>query len=105
MARWWMLGLLCPFCAVRPAQTSAGLDEALPPAAMIARLGGDEFGVLLPDTQLTEVNTHVEELIASLREPFMLQGYRVEVDASIGIAVAPEHGTKFEELLQHADVA
>jgi diguanylate cyclase (GGDEF)-like protein/PAS domain S-box-containing protein len=86
-------------------EVAARLGQSLPSPAMIARLGGDEFGVLLPHTNLVQINAHVERMIASLREPFMLQGYRVEVDVSIGIAVAPEHGTKFDLLFQRADVA
>jgi len=86
-------------------EVAARLSYALPPAAMISRLGGDEFGVLLPNTDRAHIDTHVAAMIASLREPFVLRGYRVEVDASVGIAVAPEHGTTFDVLFQHADVA
>ncbi len=42
---------------------------------------------------------------AELAAPFVLEGASLDVEASIGIAVTPEHGTDFEALLQHADVA
>jgi diguanylate cyclase (GGDEF)-like protein len=72
----------------------------------VARLGGDEFGVLLPDLagpdEAMETATH---LLSELREPFSIDGLTLEVDASIGIACAPEHGSDVEQLNQRADIA
>jgi len=86
-------------------EVAARLRRALPSQTLIARLGGDEFGVWLPSIDVQWIDGHVEAMIAALREPFMLQGYRVEVDLSIGIAMAPEHGTNFDLLFRRADVA
>jgi len=41
----------------------------------------------------------------ALQEPFTLQGLALEVEASIGLALYPEHGNDPDELLQHADIA
>ena len=72
----------------------------------VARLGGDEFGVLLPDCASHEEASEVaQRLLGQLREPFSIDGLTLEVDASIGIACWPEHGTDVEQLNQRADIA
>jgi diguanylate cyclase (GGDEF)-like protein len=72
----------------------------------IARLGGDEFVVLIPDLPSTaQAVLTAEKLTAALTEPFVIDGVTVDVGASIGVAVTPEHGDDFDELMQHADVA
>jgi diguanylate cyclase (GGDEF)-like protein len=72
----------------------------------VARLGGDEFAVLLPRIETAEgAVTVAAKLQATLAEPFMLEGLNLDVEASIGLAVYPDHGADFDELLQHADIA
>jgi diguanylate cyclase (GGDEF)-like protein len=72
----------------------------------IARLGGDEFVVLLPDVaDAVHAQTLGRRIRAELAAPFVLEGVSLDVEASVGIAVTPEHGTDFQALLQHADVA
>jgi diguanylate cyclase (GGDEF)-like protein len=72
----------------------------------IARLGGDEFVVLLPDVaDAVHAQTLGRRIRAELAAPFVLEGVSLDVEASVGIAVTPEHGTDFSTLLQHADVA
>jgi diguanylate cyclase (GGDEF)-like protein len=70
------------------------------------RLGGDEFGLLLSpllnDSQATEVAERVRD---DLRRSFLLDNITLHVDASIGIAIAPDHGDAADTLLQRADVA
>jgi diguanylate cyclase (GGDEF)-like protein len=80
----------------------ASLDEQ----DTVARLGGDEFGVLLPDCESHEQASEVAHgLLHQLREPFSIDGLTLEVDGSIGIACAPDHGTDVEQLNQRADIA
>ncbi|MEA2444582.1 MAG: hypothetical protein QOJ12_1874 [Thermoleophilales bacterium] len=82
------------------------LTEALRDSDVLARLGGDEFAVLLPDLAEVETATAVAERIrAALEQPFELQDITVHVGASVGIALAPDHGDSADELLQRADVA
>jgi diguanylate cyclase (GGDEF)-like protein len=82
------------------------LQTSLDEQHMVARLGGDEFGVLLPDLQSREAASVVaKRLLDQLRDPFLIDGLTLEVDASIGIASAPEHGTAVEQLIQRADIA
>ncbi len=72
----------------------------------IARLGGDEFVVLLPDLPTSvHAQTLGRRLRSQLSTPFMLEGVRLDVEASMGVALFPAHGSDFSTLLQHADVA
>jgi len=72
----------------------------------IARLGGDEFGILLPTIADANAALGVAEKIRqALREPFALEGITLDLDASVGIALYPDHGRDVETLLQRADVA
>jgi diguanylate cyclase (GGDEF)-like protein len=71
----------------------------------VARLGGDEFAVLAPGADRDEIVTIAERVGGALEEPFTVQGVRLDVQASIGIALSPEHGDAGDTLLQRADVA
>ncbi|SFE92685.1 putative bifunctional diguanylate cyclase/phosphodiesterase [Blastococcus tunisiensis] len=88
-------------------RVAATLQAAVRPEDLVVRLGGDEFGVLLahlPDTAAAQ--GRAEQLLRRLREaPFTVEGVDLSVDASIGVALAPEHGRTLPELLQRADVA
>jgi len=82
------------------------LRLALRESDTVARLGGDEFGVLLPRVDGPEAATEVaNDLLGRLREPFVVDDLTLEVDASIGVACFPDHGTHTETLIQRADIA
>lgn len=74
---------------------------------MVARLGGDEFVILLEDIAHPEDAARVaEEIIHVLSKPFQLtQSNDVQIGASIGISLYPEHGASYEILMDHADAA
>jgi diguanylate cyclase (GGDEF)-like protein len=87
-------------------QATVRLREALRDSDVLARLGGDEFAVLLPTLASVESATAVAERIrGAFEQPFELQDITVHVGASVGIALAPDHGKSADELLQRADVA
>jgi diguanylate cyclase (GGDEF)-like protein len=71
----------------------------------VARLGGDEFAVLLRRTELPDVTSAAEEILAEFDEPFVVQGVTVQVEASLGITRYPSHGDDADTLLRRADVA
>jgi diguanylate cyclase (GGDEF)-like protein len=82
------------------------LARSLRAGDTIARLGGDEFGVLasgLDDAE--DALVIARKLRQAVEWPFTLGGFTLEVEASIGIAIFPEHGTDVDTLLRHADVA
>jgi diguanylate cyclase len=87
-------------------QLGPRLTAAAGSTGTVARLGGDEFGLVLsPLVDLSAATEMAERVRDVLREPFQLEGMSLRVDASIGIALAPDHGATPESVLQKADVA
>lgn len=71
----------------------------------LARLGGDEFIVVLPDQDQKKVVQRAGQFINCLKETFEIEESTIVVNASIGVAIYPQHGTTFSNLLSHADFA
>ncbi|HSN02835.1 MAG TPA: EAL domain-containing protein [Acidimicrobiales bacterium] len=71
----------------------------------LARLGGDEFAYTFVVEASTDPITSVNELAKTLANPVSLDGTKVRVSASIGVALWPQHGSTHAELLRSADVA
>jgi diguanylate cyclase (GGDEF)-like protein len=82
------------------------LSESVRTDDAVARLGGDEFGLILPNVSDAR---DAADLLARVRDELSaeltLDGVRVGVEASFGVALHPEHGTTLEELLKRADAA
>ena len=73
---------------------------------VLARLGGDEFGVLLSHTDRSEAEGVAGRLVGAIRNHRIdLDGELVGITGSIGVALAPEHGTVAGELLARSDSA
>ena len=76
------------------------------PDDVVARLGGDEFVVLARGMHTEEtIAVLCERLTRAVSAPVSVDGIDVSVGVSIGIALAPEHGTDYGTLLQCADIA
>jgi diguanylate cyclase (GGDEF)-like protein len=85
-------------------QVADRLRYSLREADSVARLGGDEFAILLPISGWEEALAATQRVGAALNDPFSMYDITLDVDASIGIALA-ESGDDVETLLRHADVA
>jgi diguanylate cyclase (GGDEF)-like protein len=73
---------------------------------MVARLGGDEFAIVKAGTSdPAELTALAETILATLRTPVNYKGQEIPTDASIGIAIAPDHGDNSDDLLKRADLA
>jgi diguanylate cyclase (GGDEF)-like protein len=87
-------------------RTAERLRGCLRPGDVAARLGGDEFAVLVvglcPDRDAVAL---AERLLGALREPVVVQGERVHVGASVGMATATADASTAGELLRNADIA
>jgi diguanylate cyclase (GGDEF)-like protein len=72
----------------------------------VARMSGDEFTVLVTGLRSTgEAAFVAEKVMAVFRSPFVVAGQELYVTPSVGIAVAPEDGTRPSVLLKNADTA
>ena len=82
------------------------LEEVVSERELVARLGGDEFGVL-SERAADEPSALAlaDRLRVAIALPCEIAGLSLEVQGSIGIAIAPEHGTTRDELLRRADIA
>jgi diguanylate cyclase (GGDEF)-like protein len=86
-------------------EVAGRLRGAAPSAATVARLGGDEFAILLPGADHDAAGAAARRLWDAVARPCSLDGVDLDVEASIGIAVAPEHGDDGTVLLKRADMA
>jgi len=82
------------------------LRAAVRASDTVARLGGDEFGILAPGVSGTADAVRLAEKLAErIARPIELGDLTLEVEASVGIAFHPDHGTDVGTLIRHADVA
>ena len=74
-------------------------------ADTVARIGGDEFAVLQTNATHEEAEQLAQRIVETLPAPFEFTDERVEVRASVGVAVHPRDGMDAQELLKNADLA
>jgi diguanylate cyclase (GGDEF)-like protein len=76
-------------------------------ADTVSRLGGDEFAVLTMahGDQRKEAVVTANRLLAAVAAPYDVDGHHLNIGTSIGIALAPEHGTDVDQLMKNADLA
>ncbi len=100
------------------ARLSALMGSAAPPGYLLARLGGDEFALYLPDAGVDQALALAATVHEALAPPVelerrgvprdgdpLLDKLKVDVSASIGIALYPSHGEHPDDLLTHAERA
>jgi diguanylate cyclase (GGDEF)-like protein len=82
------------------------LKSAVRDNDVVARLGGDEFAILQMGLDShNHAAALAERLIKAISEPYEIEGHRLVVGVSVGIAVAPDDGTTSTTLLKNADLA
>jgi diguanylate cyclase (GGDEF)-like protein len=85
---------------------AARLRSCVGPQDLVARLGGDEFAIVKAETRdRGQLTTLAEQILHSLRVPAHCKGQEVPIEASIGIAIAPDDGLSLEDLFKNADLA
>jgi diguanylate cyclase (GGDEF)-like protein len=80
-------------------------DDEIKNNETLARLGGDEFIIVLPGLNRKQVVKRAEKFVNSLKQSFSIEKNSIVVNASVGVAVYPEHGNSISNLLSHADFA
>ena len=87
-------------------EVASRLKTVIRPGDMITRFGGDEFVVLQIGTErYQDAKWLAERLARTLKDPFDIDGHRIDIGASIGIAMAPMDGVDADQLLKKADMA
>ncbi|MHB8742497.1 MAG: putative bifunctional diguanylate cyclase/phosphodiesterase [Sulfuricaulis sp.] len=86
-------------------QVAARLRSKLREIDTVARMGGDEFAILLPAVSDKHATMAARMLLQGLRMPFMVGDQSLDIGASIGVALYPDHGVDANILIQRADVA
>jgi diguanylate cyclase (GGDEF)-like protein len=85
---------------------AVSLKQCIPPTDFVARLGGDEFAIVQTAVKSpADVSGLVTRIFDAIREPFACLGHQLTTDASIGIALAPQHGEDLDQILKNADLA
>ena len=87
-------------------EVASRLKTVIRPGDMITRFGGDEFVVLQVGTErYQDAKWLAQRLARTLKDPFEIDGHRIDIGASIGIAMAPMDGVDADQLLKKADMA
>ncbi|WP_241772995.1 EAL domain-containing protein [Erythrobacter sp. SG61-1L] len=87
-------------------QVAQRLERTVGEKGLVGRLGGDEFEVIVAGTANRDRLAYLaQDIINSLSQPYSIEGHRVVIGASIGISIAPDHGSTSEALIRNADLA
>lgn len=80
------------------------LKRALPDPALVAAPSGDRFAVLLQG-DIAQATFAAELMLGTLQEPVVIEGLRLDMEATVGIALYPSHGQDPGTLFRRADIA
>ncbi|MBK4733525.1 putative bifunctional diguanylate cyclase/phosphodiesterase [Noviherbaspirillum pedocola] len=83
----------------------ARLSQLLTPDDMLARLWGDQFAFLLRHADSDAARTFASAVLATLIDPLTLDGQRLDMGGSIGIARYPQDGSDAGTVLRRAELA
>jgi len=87
-------------------QVAQRLEGTVGKHGRVGRLGGDEFEVILAGRhRVDDLAELAERIIVNLSLPYAIEGHRVVIGASVGIARTPEDGNSAENLIRNADLA
>ena len=86
-------------------QIAHNINSVVRPNDIFARIGGDEFVIIFRDVDKIELLHILEQLMALIHQPWMINEYELSVTASIGVVRYPEDGTSTVDLMKSADIA
>lgn len=71
----------------------------------LLRIGGDEFLLIAENTNAEEAVVLAEKVLQLIQESYQISGKEINISASLGVALFPEHGQNVQDLLMNADAA
>ncbi|UZX14746.1 EAL domain-containing protein [Thermus sp. PS18] len=86
------------------AELGQRLQAALP-HALVGRMGGDEFAAWYAAADVSDAKEKGRVLLDAIRLEIQIHGQPVHLEGSMGVALFPDHGSTFSELLRRADLA
>ncbi len=87
-------------------RVASRMRSAVRAGDMIARIGGDEFAVIAYGVEeAAEADGIARRIVEILSRPFVVSGNVAEIGGSVGITLAPHHGTDAEKLVHQTDIA
>ncbi len=81
------------------------IGAAIPDDCRLYRIGGDEFAVLCPPPSGTNAMAYARMILERLGDPFLIDGYRILIGASVGISSLPSDTDNPQTLVHYADLA
>jgi len=86
-------------------EIASRLQNCSPTDAIIARFGGDEFIIVCEAEGRSELERMATQLLVEIGRPILIDGNRLEIQSSVGIACMPDDGHDIDMLMQSADLA
>ena len=85
---------------------TAEIGETSECRPLLARLAGDEFTIFVPRmASVADAERIARRIALAIGEPFELHGHSIDIGASVGVAINPDHGNSIETLMRAADIA
>jgi len=85
---------------------AAGISSVIRLGTVLARVGGDEFAIVQTNiVSLEDPASLARRIVNALAKPIVVAGTTVTLGVGVGIAVAPEDGTRREDVMRRADLA
>ncbi|MFD1776811.1 putative bifunctional diguanylate cyclase/phosphodiesterase [Paenibacillus rhizophilus] len=86
-------------------EVASRLLQSVSPKGNVFRLGGDEFLIAEPDFTPEEAADEAGRILQEVKKSYRIEGNDLYVTASVGISMAPAHGTDRSSLMKAADTA
>lgn len=86
-------------------QVANRIQKHLDDHCKLLRIGGDEFLIIIEKRRTRQIAQIAEDVLRQVQEAYLITSKEINISASIGIAIYPEHGNNMQDLLINADIA